>query len=423
MSAGSFGLLLLGIVLAIASGALSAIETAMFSMTQERRRKLRVRDSRRAAMFDMLMTDPDDVANTLLLANTVTNLPLLVIILHLVQVSGYSEVVPAWALLVLAFGVIVVLCDLLPKLAALAAPVRTTRLSLPLVMRLIPMLRPICGFFQRLSERVVAAVIPSRMSPVPHLTDEELETLVEIGREEGTFDRTESRLLREIMKLADESARHCMTPRVDAFTLPDDLTNEQVIERVRRKRYRLVPVRGETPDDLLGLLDVKDFLLRPEVHYMERLQPPSFVPETMKALDLLRSFLAHRQHFAILLDEYGGIEGIVTLSDLIEELLGEEGPDSRSELYIERLSRDRFLAAGNAQLDDLAEEGIKLADDTRDIETIGGLVVEHFGSLPRPGESFTIGDWRIIVRRATRKRIKEVLIELAPEETGEEVAE
>lgn len=413
MSVGFYAFIGLAVALGAASAALSAIETAMFSMNQERRRKLRARDPRRAAIFESLMVRPDDVANTILLANTFMNLPLLVLILWAGQSVAHSEGLPGWTLVTLAFVVIVIFCELLPKLVAFAAPVRTTRLSLPLVRRLIPVLGPATIFLRGICEHLVERLVGKRLAPLPNLTDEEMETLVEIGREEGTFDETESRLLREVMKLRNDSAKHCITPRVDVFTLPDDLTNDEAAQRVRRKRYRFVPVRGETPDDILGLLDVKEFLLRPSTaHYTERLQPPSFVPETMRALDLLRSFTHHRQHLAILLDEYGGIEGIVTLSDLVEQLLGEEGPGARNELYIERLSGDRVLTAGGARLDDLADQ-IGIDAGGKDIETIGGLVIEHFGSVPRPGESFVHGGWRITVRRATRKRVKEVLIEPA----------
>lgn len=413
MSAETVALTLLGGGLAAASATLSAIETAMFSMNQERRRKLRMKDARRAAALDDLLARSEEVGSTLVLANTLTNLPLLVLILFGVQRAGLAEEWSVWAVLGLVFAVVVVTCDLLPKMVALAAPIRTTRLGLPLVKSLVPLMEPACGVLRRWSEKLVARMTPAKMAPLPHLTDEELETLVEIGREEGTFDEFESRLLREVMKLGQESARHCMTPRVDLFTLPDDLSNEDAAQILRQKRYRRVPVRGESADDILGILDVAEFLLKPSgVHYTERLQPPSFVPETMNALDLLRAFLNHRQHFAILLDEYGGIEGLVTLSDIVEELLGEEGPDARNELYIEPLGNGRLLVAGSARLDDLAEH-VELEPEAADIETIGGLVIAHFGSMPRPGDSFAQNDWRITVRRATRKRIKEVLIEAA----------
>lgn len=418
MSAEMLTLALLSGGLAAASATLSAIETAMFSMNQERRRKLRVKDARRAALLDDLLARPDEVGSALVLANTLTNLPLLVLILFGAQHAGLAEDWSVWAVLGFVFAVVVVTCDLLPKMVALAAPIRTTRLGLPLVKMLIPVMEPVCAVLRRWSERLVGRITPARMAPLPHLTDEELETLVEIGRAEGTFDEFEGRLLREVMKLGEESARHCMTPRVDLFTLPDDLSNEDAAQILRRKRYRRVPVRGETPDDILGILDVAEFLLHPgRPHYTERLQPPSFVPETMNALDLLRAFLNHRQHFAILLDEYGGIEGLVTLSDIVEELLGEEGPDARNELYIEPLGGGRLLVAGVARLDDLAEH-VTLTPEAADVETIGGLVVAHFGSMPRPGDSFVQDGRRITVRRATRKRIKEVLIEAASD--GEE---
>ena len=421
MSAGLYALIGLGVLLAIGSAALSTIETAMFSMNQERRRKLRARDARRAAAFEALMVRSDSVENTLLLANTLLNLPLLVLILWAGQFDAPAEGLPGWILVALAFVVIVFFCELIPKLVALAAPVRITRLSLPFVRRLVPLLEPLTVFSEGGIEGIVDRLLGKRLARVRNLTDEEMETLVEIGREEGTFDDTESRLLREVMKLRNESARHCMTPRVDVFTLPDDLTNDEAAQRVRRKRHSFVPVRGETPDDILGLLDVKDFLLHPGgPHYTERLSPPSFVPETMNALDLLRSFTQHRQHLAILLDEYGGIEGIVTLSDIVEQLLGEEGPDARNELYIERLGPERVLAAGGTRLDDLSEQ-IGIEADDEDIETIGGLVVAHFGSVPQAGDSFVHGGWRITVRRATRKRVREVLIEPA-DGTEKEVA-
>jgi putative hemolysin len=417
MNPGLLALIGFGLLLALASAALSAIETSMFSMSQERRRKLRARDARRAANFETLMAHPDEVANALLFANTLMNVPLMVLILWIGGSVGYNEGVPGWVLVGMAFVVIVVFCELLPKLVAFAAPIRTTRLSLPFVTRLVPMLTPLTATMQRVCEGIVGWLFRSRgAAPGMQLSEEEIETLVEIGHEEGTFDDTESRLLREVMKLRGESAKHCMTPRVDVFTLPDDLTNDEAAQRVRRKRYRFVPVRGETPDDIVGLLDVREFLLDPRgPHYTERLQPPSFVPETMKALDLLRSFTHHRQHLAILLDEYGGIEGIVTLSDLVEQLLGEEGPDQRNELYIERIGEQRVLAAGGTRLDDLAEE-IGIEPGEKDVETIGGLVVEHFGSVPQSGESFVHDGWRITVRRATSKRVREVLIEPAEEE-------
>ncbi|HEY5792185.1 MAG TPA: transporter associated domain-containing protein, partial [Chthoniobacterales bacterium] len=138
---------------------------------------------------------------------------------------------------------------------------------------------------------------------------------------------------------------------------------------------------------------------------------------TMNALELLRNFLNRKQALAILLDEYGGVAGVVTLSDLLEELLGEEGASAQSELYIERIHADRLLASGNARLDDLGEFlGLDFKDENAD--TLGGLIVERLGQLPKPGASLKIDGWLITVRRVTRKRIRETLIERPAKESS-----
>ncbi len=414
MTGGQALLIGFGLLLGVGSAAFSAFETAIFSLNEERRKKLRSKSPRRADSLSDLLERPDEVVNSMVLANTLTNLPLIVVILYLLDAFRGADDQLGWGLFLVVFGVIIVCCDLLPKLVSLAAPIRTARVGIPLIQFVVPLLAPVCVGLQALCDRIVASVLPRRMRPMPHLTDAELETLVEIGRSEGTIEESESRLIGELMKLAEEPAKHCMTPRVDVFFLPDDLTNEEAAAAVRRKRYRRVLVRGETPDDVVGLLDVKNFLLDPATSYLEHVVPPSYVPETMNALEMLRSFLNRRQRFAILVDEFGGIEGIVTLSDFIEELLGEEGPDSGTELYIESLGDDRFVAAGNARMDDLREL-LKWEGEEAGVDSIGGFVVEHLGVLPRPGTILTVDGWRITVRRATRKRIKEVLIEPSPD--------
>ena len=204
------------------------------------------------------------------------------------------------------------------------------------------------------------------------LSDQELETLVEIGEEEGALHEAEGEMIQEIIKLGDKTAKDCMTPRVDTFALPDDLTNEEAIARLKQKRHRRVPVYADTPDNILGILDVKMFLFDPSDHYTERLIAPSFVPETMRALELLRQFLSHAQGLAIVVDEFGGTEGIITLSDIVEEILSDAVPRGDVDLYIEPLDDGKFLVSGNARLDDLREHlGFEIEADG--IDTIGGL--------------------------------------------------
>ena len=244
----------------------------------------------------------------------------------------------------------------------------------------------------------------------PRISDEELETLVEMGEAEGTLQEAEGEMIQEIIKLGDKTAKDCMTPRVDTFAVPDDLPNEEAIALFRQWRHRRVPVYAETPDQIVGIVDVKQFLLDPSRHYTETLIAPSFVPETMRAMDLLRSFLSAPQGLAIVVDEFGGTEGIITLADIIEEIISDAAPLGDAELYIEPLEDGRFLVSGNARLDDLTEHlGFELMADG--IDTIGGYVFNRLGYLPNVGATLEIPRLSITVRRVSRKRIEEMLLE------------
>jgi putative hemolysin len=171
-----------------------------------------------------------------------------------------------------------------------------------------------------------------------------------------------------------------------------------------------VPVYIDTPDQILGIIDVKMLLLDPSDHYTERLILPSFVPETMRALDLLKLFLTHAQGLAVVVDEFGGTEGIITLSDIVEEILGDALPRGDADLYIEPLEGGKFLVSGNARLDDLSEHlGFNIEADG--IDTIGGFVFNRLGYLPPSGTRLDLPRLAITVRRATRKRIEEMMLQ------------
>ena len=201
-----------------------------------------------------------------------------------------------------------------------------------------------------------------------------------------------------------------MTPRVDSFMLPDDLTNEEAIARLKEKRHQRVPVYADTPDQILGIIDVKLFLLDPSEHYTEKLIAPSFIPETMRALELLKLFLTHPQGMGVVVDEFGGTEGIITIEDIVEEILSGAVPRDASEFYIEPLGKGKFLVSGNARLDDLSEHlGFQI--DAEGIDTIGGFVFTRLGYVPSSGTKLEIPSLAITVRRAGRNRIEEVLLE------------
>jgi CBS domain containing-hemolysin-like protein len=274
----------------------------------------------------------------------------------------------------------------------------------------MPILDRVGHRLEGVSARVLDLLTPPRLRAQPRLSDEELETLIEMSEEEGALYEGEAEIIQEIIKLGDKTAKDCMTPRVDSFMLPDDLTNEEAIARLKKNRYRRVPVYADTPDQILGIIDVKLFLLDPSEHYTEKLIAPSFVSETMGALELLKLFLTRPQGMGVVVDEFGGTEGIITMEDIVEEILRDVMPRRDVALYIEPLGNGRFLVSGNARLDDLSEYlGFQI--DAEGIDTIGGFVFTRLGYLPSAGTKLEIPRLAITVRRAGRKRIEEVLLE------------
>ena len=155
---------------------------------------------------------------------------------------------------------------------------------------------------------------------------------------------------------------------------------------------------------------------------MEVLVTPSYVPETMRALELLRNFLMRPGRLAIIVDEFGGTEGIISLADIIEEIISDAVPAADHTLYIQEIGTEKWLVNASARLDDLSEYlGFDLEEEG--IDTVGGLVFTLFGALPRPGEQIRLGDLLFTVRKSSRKRIQEVVVTLSPQKKGEESGE
>ena len=392
------------VILAVVSAFVSALETAVFSLPPARLESLK---ARRAGVA-RLIENPRRLLSAIIVADALANAPLMVGSLALIEGQRALDI-PLWASALLIFALIVFACDLVPKLIGLGVPMLVVRLGDSVFGRVLPFIDPLARVLERASERAADAILPKGMSGQRNLTDEEMETLVEMSAAQGTLHETESEMISEIIKLGDKTAKDCMTPRVDMFALPDDLTNEEAVAEIRRRRLRRVPVYGETPDEIEGVLDAAAFLRDPEVHYTERLDPPSFVPETMKALTLLKSFLSRPQGLALVVDEHGGLEGVVTLSDIVEEIISDAVPRADARLYIDQIGEGRVLANGNARLEDITEEfGVRFEDEG--IDTIGGLIFNRLGQLPKPGQELRLRGLRVTVRGVSRKRVEEVLL-------------
>src|SRR6266513_6226617 len=397
-------------ILIFCSALFSGLETALFSLKPHQLRRLEEHRSGLTNFIQLFRDNPRHVLNVLLLGDGLVKVPLVILCLVLLWEGPFASRIPQWLAGIVIFAIVVLFCDLIPKLLALSAPYGLSAIgafTLPISM---PLLDRVGHGLERASTWIVDLLTPSHLRVRPRLSDEELRTLLEMGEEEGALQEEEAEMIEEIIKLGDKTAKDCMTPRVDSFTLPDDLTNAEAIARLKEKRHRRVPVYADTADQILGIIDVKLFLLDPSEHYTEKLIAPSFISETMRAVELLKLFLTHPQGMGVVVDEFGGTEGIITLEDIVEEILSSTVPRDGSEFYIEPLGNGKFLVSGNARLDDLTEHlGFQI--DAEGIDTIGGFVFTRLGYVPSSGTKLEIPGLAITVRRAARKRIEEVLLE------------
>jgi putative hemolysin len=411
MTAAVLAILLVVIsILIFCSALFSGVETALFSLKPHQLRRLEANHARLTKFIQLFRENPRRVLNVLLLGGGLVNVLLVVLCLFFLWEGPLAGRIPQWVAGIVIFAIVVLFCDLIPKLLALSSPYRLSAIGAFALQISMPILDRIGHGLETVSAYVVDLLTPSHLRIRPRLSDEELGTLIEMGEEEGALYEGEPEMIQEIIKLGDKTAKDCMTPRVDSFMLPDDLTNEEVIARLKKTRHRRVAVYADTPDQILGIIDVKLFLLDPSEHYTEKLIAPSFVPETMRALELLKLFLTHPQGIAVVVDEFGGTEGVITMEDIVEEILSDALPRGDVALYIEPLGNGKFLVSGNARLDDLSEYlGFRI--DAEGIDTIGGFVFTRLGYLPPSGTKLEIPRLAITVRRAGRKRIEEVLLE------------
>jgi CBS domain containing-hemolysin-like protein len=387
------------------SAFISGIETALFSIREWRLHRWRKQDPKRVEQFERLMKNPREVLSVILLVDTIVNI--LLIILTVAIVRSITIPVPYWVKTLFLFTLIVIACDLVPKMVALRDPFRFARQAILLLRLLLPLFGPLSRLTQGASELIASFFLPTKAERVEQFNDEELIALVELSAEQGQLRADEQEMIEAIIKLGNKSVKDCMTPRVDAFFISDSMTNEDVIQQLRIKRRARVPVFGDSPDEILGILDVKAFLADPSEHYAEKVDVPSFVPETMRALDLLRAFLKHPQRLAIVIDEFGGTEGVVTMSDILDEILADVAPRGDEELYLEELGNGAWLACGSVRLEDL-EEALHLDFATEEFDTLNGLIFNRLGYVPRSGEKVQVPPLDLEVRQSTRRRVVEV---------------
>jgi CBS domain containing-hemolysin-like protein len=394
--------------LLLGSAFFSASETALFSLSDEER-------ARAGGAVERLLRDPQAVLVTVLLGNLAVNVAFFSVAADLVPVARPYE---AAALGLSALATLVLCGELLPKAVALQARVRVAQLTARPLGSLVWLTGPLRRALQRLLDLCLRALGDAAREE-RGVSAETLAGVLEHSAQSGLIDVREADLLSEVVELEGIRVREILTPRVDLVTLdlsdPDEERRWFQVARALSKRLTWMPVVRGGADEVVGQVRVRDVLARPETPIAELVQPVVFVPEVASVLDLLRVLRERRAAEAVVVDEYGGTAGTVTVENVFEEIVGDlpvEG--ERAEELVTALGGGRFRVSGRLALRDWNEQfGREVVPEG--FETVGGFVTALLGRIPREGDRVSSGGIVALVRAVRGRRVESVEMWTEPE--------
>jgi putative hemolysin len=399
-------------VLLYLSSAFSGSETAFFSLS-----RLELEELDPNGRVRRLMARPERLLVAILLGNTLVNVAAgslgALLALELGRARGYPEATTIALEVGVVTFLILVLGEVAPKMHAMQRNVAVARRTAPVVLAVLRALRPVVSALESMVSSMQGRLADDEH---PFVTAEELRTIVALSEERGTLEEDERDMIDSVMEFGETVVREVMVPRVDMECFEDAMRVGDAVPKIRESGFSRFPVYHGDIDHIVGVLYAKDLLkLDPEAEIGRRMgeliRPAHFTPETKKAGELLRELQRRRIHIAIVVDEYGGTAGLVTLEDLIEEIVGEIRDEyDEEEPLVRVIDRSTVLADGMVRLEDLEEEvGVDL--EVEGVETLGGLLMNAFGRIPSEGEKLERGGLAFTVESVEDQRILRVRIE------------
>ena len=409
-----FGLIGLCLVL---SAFFASSETALFSLSPFRVRKYKSAPVESLRAIARLLEAPRQLIVTLLIGNELVNVSVSILVaavaLNAFGPAGKFYAIAVSILLLLLFG------EVVPKTYAVHRPESHARLVARPLMAFQWLITPVRVVFVGLVNLIAPLAGSKAKAREARLTEEEFKTLVEVGHAEGVLDAEEKELIHSVVAFGDTQVSEVMTPRGDMTCIAEEATFEDVLALVRRSVFSRLPVYRGRLDNIVGILYVKDLLKvtrrgdRDSWRLRDALSPAYFVPQTKLVSEVLQEFQAEKVHIAIVADEHGGVAGLVTMEDILEELFGEIADELDTAVkLISLVGREQWRVAGKAPLDELsAVTKVSLPED--EFDTVGGFVFHLFGRPPKPSETISYENLTFTVEKTAGLRILEVQVERA----------
>jgi CBS domain containing-hemolysin-like protein len=394
------------LVLVALSAFFSAAETALFSISMDKAIHLGAETGRVHTLIHRMKNDPDRFLNTIRIGNTLVNMSAAslatAVTLDMVPEHALAIAIGAATFVILIFG------EVFPKSVAAR--------NATLIARIV--IVPIDGLSKLLYPVVLALnLIPNMMARIqrkPKLTEAELLSIVEAGEEEGQIKEEEKELIHNIFELDDTSASEIMTPRADMFVV--DVNERLDLPELFKSGFTRIPVIDGDIDHIIGILNIKDLLRHPSAggppaDVRKIMREPYFVPEHKKLNHLLKGFKKRKQHMAIVVDEHGGVSGLITLEDALEEIVGEIIDETDTfEPPIVRVSANEWRVMGKTEIEAVNDALLMNIPDTGEYDTFSGYILNLIGRIPREGEHIAIGAFTVVVKEREGNRIVAYLV-------------
>ncbi|MBZ9686562.1 hemolysin family protein [Clostridium estertheticum] len=394
----------------------SSSETALMTLSKIRLRHMVESEIKGAALINKLLKNPSKLLGGILVGNTVANigasaLATSLAIKYLGPSLGDSAVGIATAVMtifVLIFG------EITPKsLAAQNSEKVALKVARPINL-ITFILNPLITVLIYITNSIIKLMGGEIGKQRPFITEEELKTMVSVSHEEGVLEGEEKQMIYNVFEFGDSQAKDVMTPRTDMIVANVNSTYEELIKIFKQEQFSRVPIYQENIDNIIGVLYLKDLIFFEneieEFTIEKHMRVPYFTYEFKSTVDLFADMRLKRVPIAILLDEYGGTAGLVTIEDLVEEIVGDiddeydDDPDQ-----IEVVKEDEFIVAGNTRIN-MVNEMIGLNIESEDFDTIGGFVTGIHGRLPKTGETIIYNDTKFIIQNTSKNRIVKLKI-------------
>ncbi|CDG02871.1 Putative membrane CBS domain protein [Clostridium chauvoei JF4335] len=365
-----------------------------------------------AKLVEKLTEDPNKLLGAILIGNNIVNIGASALATSLALKafgeSGVGIVTVIMTVLVLIFG------EITPKSIAKQKSEKVALRVSKFINLTVKIFKPFIAVFTAISSVFIRLLGGNPKASEPFITEEELRTMVGVSEEEGVLEGVEKEMIFNVFDFADAQVKDVMVQRVDVIAVDVNATYDEVLEVIKTEQFSRIPVYNQTIDDVVGILNVKDLIMaqdnKVEFNVTEYMREPYYTFEFKKIKELFSEMKKTRNHIAVVLDEYGGNVGIVTIEDLIEEVFGEiedEYDDENKE--IEVVKEDEYIVDGSARLDDLSELiGVNM--ESEEFDSIGGLIIGELGRFPEQDEEVTRNNIRFIVEDIDKNRIKKVRI-------------